>query len=208
DPTKPVRGESSPKYSKDPIFPGVPERMHALIPEARLIYLVRDPIERLLSHYHVIALQGWERRNLAEALGDLSPSNRYLAPGLYAHQLEQYRAIFAADRIHVATLDALQRDPTAEMGRILEFLGLPVADAATLDLSAHNRSAPKRAVTPNGRRLQRRLGRRSLHLAGRIPGLRTVVYRPMSRPTLDPALRARLEAFYAADQAVLRELLA
>ncbi len=44
-------GESSPAYTHHPHFRGVAARMHDLLPTARLIYLVRDPIERILSHY-------------------------------------------------------------------------------------------------------------------------------------------------------------
>ena len=40
-------GESSPAYSMHPTVAGVPERIHELLPDARLIYLVRDPVERL-----------------------------------------------------------------------------------------------------------------------------------------------------------------
>ena len=46
-----ARGESSPNYSKCHMFPGVAERMHATLPDIKLIYLVRDPVERAVSHY-------------------------------------------------------------------------------------------------------------------------------------------------------------
>ncbi len=51
DPTKPVRGETSPNYTKRHYYPGVPERMHKLLPNIKLIYVVRDPIDRLISNY-------------------------------------------------------------------------------------------------------------------------------------------------------------
>ncbi|MCG8468872.1 MAG: hypothetical protein MJB57_11825 [Gemmatimonadetes bacterium] len=47
----PVRGETSPNYTAHPTFDGVPERMAASIPDARLIYIVRDPIERIRAHW-------------------------------------------------------------------------------------------------------------------------------------------------------------
>ncbi len=48
----PVRGESSQNYSKrhNPLFPGAAEAIKAVIPDTKLIYLVRDPIERYRSH--------------------------------------------------------------------------------------------------------------------------------------------------------------
>ena len=44
-------GESSTHYTKVPFYDGVAERVYMFAPEARLIYIVRDPIERAISHY-------------------------------------------------------------------------------------------------------------------------------------------------------------
>ena len=46
-----VWGEASPGYTHHPVFQGVPQRMHSLVPGARLIQIVRDPMKRHLSHY-------------------------------------------------------------------------------------------------------------------------------------------------------------
>lgn len=46
-----IYGESSPNYTNYPFFMGVPERMCSVVPEAKLIYIVRDPIDRVISHY-------------------------------------------------------------------------------------------------------------------------------------------------------------
>jgi Sulfotransferase domain. len=48
---KAIRGESSMVYTHCKRYPGVPARIHELIPEAKLIYILRDPISRVLSHY-------------------------------------------------------------------------------------------------------------------------------------------------------------
>ena len=49
--TAKIHGESSPSYAMYPNFLDVPERMHSVVPDAKLIYIVRDPIERIVSHY-------------------------------------------------------------------------------------------------------------------------------------------------------------
>ena len=49
----PVRGESSPAYTAYPVFSGVPARLAALVPDAQLLYLVRDPVERTISAIHL-----------------------------------------------------------------------------------------------------------------------------------------------------------
>jgi hypothetical protein len=43
--------EASTNYTKRHIFPGVPERMYSILPKVKLIYILRDPIERIVSHY-------------------------------------------------------------------------------------------------------------------------------------------------------------
>src|SRR5579859_6236482 len=68
DSDAPVRGEATPAYAAYPHRPNVPERMHELVPQAKLVYLVRDPIERLLSH--------WVQRR---SDGDRTPFERYMA---------------------------------------------------------------------------------------------------------------------------------
>src|SRR4051794_39122806 len=61
-----VRGESSPSYSMHPWVPGVPERVHAAIPDAKLIYLVRDPIERMVSQYAHYSSRGYTPQPISE----------------------------------------------------------------------------------------------------------------------------------------------
>src|SRR4051812_36073420 len=51
DPAAEVRGESSTAYTRYPIVRGAPERIRALVPDAKLVYVVRDPIDRLVAHW-------------------------------------------------------------------------------------------------------------------------------------------------------------
>ena len=46
-----IYGETSPAYTNYPVFSGVPERIYSTLPLAKLIYLVRDPLKRIFSHY-------------------------------------------------------------------------------------------------------------------------------------------------------------
>src|ERR687895_1673032 len=64
----PVRGESSPHYTNQPRYTGVPERIHDTVPDAKLIYMVRDPISRILSHWRHSIGAGYETRPMAEVL--------------------------------------------------------------------------------------------------------------------------------------------
>lgn len=82
-----VRGEASPGYTS-PSHPEVAGRMAGLVPAARLIYAVRDPVERAVSQYEHHRREGTETRPLAEAL--LDPGSQYVARGRYAERLQPF----------------------------------------------------------------------------------------------------------------------
>jgi hypothetical protein len=117
-----IRGESSPHYTNLPRFQGVAERMRSVIPDARLIYVVRDPIDRMLSHYIHNVGGGYETRQLADALGDDRSS--YVARSRYATQLEPYLEAFAEGRIEIVTREELKRERAETMRRVFSFLAV------------------------------------------------------------------------------------
>ncbi len=100
DPAVGVRGEASTNYAEYPFRQGVPERIKELVPEAKFVYLVRDPIDRTMSHYHHLVADGGERRSLEEIFNDLSdPRTPCICASLYALQLELYLRDFPQERI-------------------------------------------------------------------------------------------------------------
>jgi hypothetical protein len=115
-----VRGESSPHYTSRPRFVGVAERMRSVVPEARLIYMVRDPIDRLLSHYVHNRGGGYEDRPLAEALAD--PDSAYVVRSRYFLQLEPYLDAFGRERIEIVTREELKAERAATLRRVFGFL--------------------------------------------------------------------------------------
>ncbi len=117
-----VRGETSPHYTNDPRFTGVAGRMAALIPDARLIYCVRNPIDRILSHYLHSVGGGYEDRPLEDALSD--PESAYVQRGLYASQLVPYLERFPRDQIEIVAQDDLRDEREATLRRLFAFLGV------------------------------------------------------------------------------------
>ncbi len=105
-----VHGESSPNYSKCHLFPGVPERMAACMPDATLVYIMRDPIDRIISHYLHSIHHARERRPLAEALSDLEDNN-FVETSRYFKQLQSFLEYYDHNQILLFTLDELQTDP-------------------------------------------------------------------------------------------------
>lgn len=116
----PVVGEASPSYAMHPLVPGVPARMAAAVPDARLVYCLRDPVERMRSHYRHEVLRSRERRPAPEALGDRS----YLVPSLYGSQLAAYLDHFPGGQVAVVSSTDLLDGPGTALDELFAFLGL------------------------------------------------------------------------------------
>jgi len=138
----PVRGESSPGYTS-PSEPHVAARMAALIPGARLVYLVRDPVERAVSQYHHHRADGTEPRPLDAAL--LDPHSQYVDRGRYHARLTPFLRHFPRSRIAVVAREGLLADPRGRCVRCLE----PDGSGASVEVSHQKPSStPRKATSP------------------------------------------------------------
>ncbi len=120
----PIRGEASVYYSYLPLARDVPERIHAFNPDARILYIMRDPIQRTISHYWHNVQNNWEYRAPAEAIFN---SVGYREASHYAMQLTPYLRIFPADRVKALTIEELLAAPDAAMAEIYGWLDLDVS---------------------------------------------------------------------------------
>jgi len=212
DPTFRVRGEASPNYTAFPRRQGTPERIKRIVPDAKLIYLVRDPVERTVSHfYHRVSTEG-ERRSLRDALGDLAdPYSPYICPSFYASQLDQYLRHFGQKQILVVDQISLLADRQATLREIFAFL--TVDDTFISQSFQDEINTGKEHRTYSHLRYMLRWARSSP--LQRLPrGFRVALWHsverlvssPLETPTLDDDLRVRLQELYADDSARFREL--
>lgn len=201
-------GQTSPRYLYDPEAPG---RIHTALPQVRLIFLLRNPVDRAYSHYWHSVKLGYETLSFEEALereeerlasGGSSPRDHsYADRGRYAEQLARYLALFPKRQVLVLT-GPPSGDETEE--RVARFLSL---DAG--------RFPPRRqsAKQSNPSRLPRihLIQRLTRHVRDRLPyvtaavdllNLRTAEYPPMA-----PTTRERLLERFDAEIASLEELL-
>ena len=193
----PVNGELSPLYATYPEHRDVPERMHRLIPSAKLLYLVRDPIERMLTHYvHWVAF-GMERRPCAEALTS-SHDNRYLERSRYWTQLKQFLRYFPAEQILVVRSEDLASRRRQTLRRIFAFAGVDPSFWTWKFAVSRHASRRKRRTTRAGEHFAAsvpiRWLRRIPHRL-RWPVEETLLYpfsRPIPRPVLSPDVRSAL----------------
>ncbi len=210
--SEPLRGDCSPSYSQHPLRPGVPERIAALIPDARHVYLVRDPIERIAAHYvHDVSSVG-EERPLDEALGDLDdPMNPYVVGSSYATQLEAYREHFPAEAVLVIDSGDLRDCRRDALREIFAFLGVdPDFDSPGFEEEL-NVGSYKRAHSPRYARLRdSALGDawRRLPPSVRRPlsgAARRATAPPVERPRIGGELRERLAERLKPEAERLRE---
>ena len=139
-------GEASPSYLFHPL---APERVKQIVPSARLIALLRDPVERAFSHYQHEVAFGREKLSFDDAIaredermqGEVERMVRdptyfshawwnytYVSRGRYAEQLERWYASFPRDQLLVLLTDELAEDTPGTYRRVLEFLGAELHD--------------------------------------------------------------------------------
>lgn len=206
---KPVRGESSPAYTFYPMFPDVPKRMHALIPDAKLIYLLRDPIERMISHYVHVLDKGYEKRPIEQVI--FEEESEYYYGSKYFMQIERYLEYYPSDNILIITNEDLRDRRRETLRQVFEFVGVDPSFEAEEFQQLRHISLKKRKTYSIGPRLIN-LGSRLkklLPLPLRVRrALRTTILRLSSREIGKPQLsahdRARIAAFLAPDVARLR----
>ncbi|MGB5810417.1 MAG: sulfotransferase [Polyangiales bacterium] len=112
-------GEDTTTYLRSP---DAPRRIEALLPDARLIAMLRDPVDRAYSQYlhnvragrHSLSFERTLRTNPAALL----------AHGFYAEQLARYEGFLDAGQLHVVFFEDLIADPRGELQRVCDFLGL------------------------------------------------------------------------------------
>jgi hypothetical protein len=185
-PRQPLVGEASPSYLFHPL---APERVAALIPSARLIAVLRNPVDRAFSHYqHEVAL-GREPLSFEEALdredermrGEIDrmvddPSYfshawwnyTYVARGRYAEQLERWLAVFPREQLLVLVSEELLENPADTYARALDFLGAAPHELPSYprifardykEMSSETRRRLERVFAGPNRRLAELLGR-------------------------------------------------
>ncbi len=116
----------SPNYAKLPRKNVVPKRIAALGGETKLAYILREPVDRIESHFaHTLRKRG-KNPNLDACIRNSS----------YAQQMDQFTAHIPRENILLLDFSELQRDPAATQATVCDFLGIDRFVAHTV---VHNR---------------------------------------------------------------------
>lgn len=183
-------GEASTSYTKFPWVEGVPDRIESVLQEVRFIYLVRDPIERMQSHYLHNVITGQERRPIEEAF---QRNPLYLNVSRYGLQIEQYVPRFSRDRFMVLDSRDLRHDRVATLGRVFAFLGVDDAWISPEIEREYLRSTDRRRKPRIVRGLRRipQLHTIGMFIPGSIKSVKRKVVRQLPTDELDRS-KARL----------------
>jgi hypothetical protein len=204
-------GEASTNYTKYPAFQGVPERMHRALPDLKLLYLVRDPIERAVSHYAHNRVDGRESQSIDEAFRPVEDSH-YLQTSRYHFQLSQYLEHYSEEDVLVIESEQLRADRMQVLREIFAFLGVAqTVEGSAFEEEYHTTSGKLKPgvstflqETQFGQFLTS-VGKALLPdvlLERGLEAFRTDI----ERPTLSESTRERMRAYLQPDVAQLRRL--
>ena len=159
-------GEASPQYTQAPFLGGVPDRVASVIPAARLVYLVRDPMDQMRSFYRHRMFKGREKAPTLDIA--LTESPLYLAAASYGFQASLYLERFAPEQLLIIDNADLSAKRSETVNRILSFLGIdsPVPEDA---LSVELEQGAGKDFLPSHLSLPRRAWRANRRLTGKIP---------------------------------------
>jgi len=124
-----ITGEASPSYLFDP---PVPKRMAGVVPQARLITLLRNPVDRAYSHYQMQVKRGTEHHTFEEATEQQYSS--YVSRGIYVDQLLRWFEFFSREQMLILKSEDFFERPVEILKVVLNFLELPDWQPETSEL--------------------------------------------------------------------------
>jgi hypothetical protein len=182
-----VTGEATTYYLS---HPAVPERVASMLPDVKLIAILRDPVDRAHSHYQLSVRAGREPLSFEQALeaeperlagererlltdpgyrGDAHRFHSYRTRGLYLEQLERWWSVFPREQLLVLRSEDMFGDPRVVVDDVARFLGLArdgrrsfrARNQAGYDrMSAETRAELRGFYAEPNRRLEQALGRK------------------------------------------------
>lgn len=208
-------GESSVFYL---YYPGTAQRIRESIPNAKIIILLRNPVDRAFSAYtHLIrderesmSFEDSMAQEAARRAADYEPMWLYRELGRYTEQVKRYFDEFGRDQVKVLVFEEFVKNPSLYVREVLDFLGVDPDVSIDTSLTINESGKPSSRLVynfiskPNGLKelvkplfpaaVRERLGLRAKSMV-------------LQKVSMDPATRAQLEAYFTDEIASLAELL-
>jgi len=155
-----IIGEASPFYLYHPL---VPEKVFKLLPQTKLIILLRDPVERAISDYFYtkpgMDFESALQKEVEIVKPELDKINNkqsydinlirkysYLTRGIYIEQIKRWRQYFAQEQMLILIYEDLCNDPKDTVNKVFKFLGLPELTLKKYDW--YNKNSKKGEIDP------------------------------------------------------------
>lgn len=195
-----ITGESSTHYTKIPTYSGTAERILARTPKARFVYVMRHPVDRLISHY----IHEWTENEVDTDISRaVLEQERFVAYSSYARQLRPFIERFGKQSILPVFFEHLVTHKEAELERVARFLG----DDSTEPFEWHREASQTNVSKDRLRKSKLREGVLSIGVARRIKDALPQdikeriksVWRMEKRPELSLEARKQVETRLDAD---------
>lgn len=201
-----IKGEASTHYTKNPLHPDALPRMRDMLEAPKIIYLIRDPMVRAVSHYIHEWTMGVMSSDIEEAFANHPELVSY---GCYAEQISPYIDAYGAENVLILNLETMKAAPQEVLERVCDFLGYDgkptwSEDRAQMNVSAERiRKFPLHWLifgNPVAAALRRALVPQSLR--DRLKKKRQM----QDRPELPDHVKAELQSTFGRDFDRLRSL--
>jgi len=187
DARAPVRVDASPNYTAYPQFDGVPERMAQVVPEAKLLYIVRDPLDRIAAHWVHNYSKGRHTGELGKTIMNSKAS--YVSRSRYAMQLERFLPIYPLERILVLDQADLRSRRDETLRTLFRFAGADPDFSDRRFASERHKTDRKTRLTALGARLEARRARARRPLLSPAVWAAARSYWPLGRRIERPDVR-------------------
>lgn len=205
--------DASVNYSQHPKYRNVPRNIAEICGREtpRFLYMMRNPVERAISHYF------WQRERYGEERSPeaaITPDSQYVQASRYDLQIQQYLSVFPAERFGFVVFDRYYADVQGEYAGLCRWLGIDDSHRPNV---ARVRGATNKAFSRQARfPVLNRLVRSSSALRGMVKSLlphkrqlqlTRALSREVPREEVSEATRARLSALFAESIARTEDLI-
>lgn len=199
--SRPLRGESSTYYLSDP---EAPKKIKKVIPDAKMIVVLREPVDRAYSHYLLYSRRGEQEKTFAEIVsenlkGRSNPVYDLVELGRYYKHLKNYSRYFKEDQILVVFFDDLVKKPRFVVSQVLEFLGadLSVINKLNFETASNGYTQPRNKLSSAilSNKLLTGVGLRALPRSA-LRKIRTKLLVSGKKPKIDMRAEATLKKAY------------
>ena len=206
-PTRKVIGEGSVSYL---FYPEVAQKIYEYNPEARIIIVLRNPVQRAFSHYLMDFRLGLCNISLEEILD--KPSKyphfylQFVELGMYHQQINRYIDVFGHEQVKVMFYDDLRKDTNLFVDQVFSFLALKSVD---VNMVVKNKfKQPSSTII--AKLYQFKWLRSYLNILFSkelLLKIKSVLFNDSKKPHLDPSTKRKLSEIYKKDIAELSKLL-